>query len=546
MRAEALAPSPVDARAADAVVTAFDGTRLATDVYLPRRSDRRRHPTILVRLPYDKGGYYAFMPEIAAYLVEHGFAVVVQDVRGKGRSGGETRAFVHEAADGAATLDWIAAQPWSNGAVGMFGDSYYGVTQWAAASTRHPALRAIVPRFCSTRVAADWLTRQGVFCLSTISEWAAMTWVDRSLWDFEMDWSIRPLREVIPGWLAGRRSASYDEWIALLNGSGLHDHGLGGASAGLSIPALHVGGTWDVFNRGQIADFRRAARTAGAPQHLLLRATDHYDDTMSVFGRPYVDKMADAQGRRALLPRMLDQPLAFFRRYLAAEEEASPPAVEFEIAHGGTRRATGWPPPAVGTRTWYLAAAAGALDGPAGGALAARPDRRPATLAWVHDPELPVPSGIKDPWRPLAGLPDERRIESRPDVPTFTGEAFGEPFDIVGLVELDLELAASGQGGHLMAKLVDVAPTGRATMIGEGALLFERSPESQLVTVDLANLAYRLRSGHRLRIEVAGSSFPRYPIHPGTDEDPLDACEGRARDLAIVVGRRSRLRLQHL
>jgi len=142
--------APLDPRADARLVRMRDGVRLATDVYLPEPPGPRR-PAILIRLPYDKSGRSTFMPAIAHYLTANGFAVVIQDVRGKFRSEGVAEPFVNEAADGHDALDWIVSQPWSNGIVGMSGDSYYGFTQWAAASTGHPALRAMVPRATGSR-----------------------------------------------------------------------------------------------------------------------------------------------------------------------------------------------------------------------------------------------------------------------------------------------------------------------------------------------------------------------------------------------------------
>jgi uncharacterized protein len=116
---------------------------------------------VLVRLPYDKCGRYTFMPALAPLLLDRGYAFVVQDVLGKFRSEGETMPYVHEVADGYDTIDWITGQTWSNGVIGMFGDSYYGWTQWAAVASGHPALRAIVPRMsgsdlASIRLATRW------------------------------------------------------------------------------------------------------------------------------------------------------------------------------------------------------------------------------------------------------------------------------------------------------------------------------------------------------------------------------------------------------
>ena len=128
-------------------VSTRDGIRLATDIYLPDAPGAM--PAVLVRLPYDKCGRYTFMPSIAPLFTERGYAFVVQDVRGKFRSEGDTIAFDHEIEDGYDTIDWIVAQPWCDGNVGMWGDSYYGFTQWAAVASGHPALKAIVPRVTS-------------------------------------------------------------------------------------------------------------------------------------------------------------------------------------------------------------------------------------------------------------------------------------------------------------------------------------------------------------------------------------------------------------
>ena len=113
-------PAPADALADQVMVPSRDGVRLATDVYLPAGN---RHPAVLVRLPYDKCGRYTFMPQLAPWFTERGYAFVVQDVRGKFRSEGETVPYVHEVYDGYDTIEWIVRQPWSDGTVGMFGST---------------------------------------------------------------------------------------------------------------------------------------------------------------------------------------------------------------------------------------------------------------------------------------------------------------------------------------------------------------------------------------------------------------------------------------
>ena len=152
---ETVGPAPLDPRARQHMVPMRDGVHLATDVYLPEGAGP--FPAVLVRLPYDKNGRYCWMPvPRSAIFIARGYAFVPQDVRGKFRSEGEPIAFVNEVPDGYDTIEWIARQPWSNGDVGMWGDSYYGFTQWAAVACGHPALKAIVPRVTFADLDAGW------------------------------------------------------------------------------------------------------------------------------------------------------------------------------------------------------------------------------------------------------------------------------------------------------------------------------------------------------------------------------------------------------
>ncbi len=146
-------PAPVSPAAREERVRLRDGVRLATDVYLPGAPadpDATPGDTILIRLPYDKSGEYTFIPLIAEYFTDRGYRVVAQDVRGKFRSEGDALLFVNEVDDGYDTIEWIVSQSWSNGRVAMWGDSYYGYTQWAAVASQHPALKAIAPRVTGT------------------------------------------------------------------------------------------------------------------------------------------------------------------------------------------------------------------------------------------------------------------------------------------------------------------------------------------------------------------------------------------------------------
>lgn len=514
-----------------------DGVRLATDVYAP--STGRRVPTVLARLPYDKSGRFSFMPQIAQLFNERGYAFVAQDVRGKARSEGELEPFVHEASDGYDTIEWLVGRSWSDGTVGMFGDSYYGFTQWAAAVAGHAALRAIVPRITTTELGTDWMYHQGVFCLYCMAEWAATTWVNERLYEAAPDFSVRPLSELVPALHAGRRSPSLDAWAARTAGDPSWTEGVFGTADPLDrvrIPVLHSGGWWDVFQRGQIRDFMRLHRDRAPDQHLLMASTDHFDDPLVQDGESVEDIMEDDAALARFLPGYVAPALEFFDRHLLGLAGPPIPTVRWHLANEGWRESADWPPPEAQERKLHLADAERALDGPEGGALAGGPESGPSRVRWVHDPSDLVPDLVRDCWRPLLDLPDERRIEAREDVLTFTGEPARSPLDLAGPATLTATVRSRPGPMHLAAKLVDVYPSGRARRILQGIARVGDAAADRPVLVDLGHTGYRLRTGHRLRLEVACSDFPRYLPDMGDERDPWSATEGTVREQELVVG----------
>ncbi len=528
-----------------------DGVHLATDLYLPPRSARRgrgRLPAVLVRLPYDKRGPVSFMPPTAGYLVDRGYAVVVQDVRGKCGSEGGIDPFVHEVTDGADTLDWVCAQSWSNEVVGMIGDSYYGFTQWAAAASGHPALRAIVPRVTSTRVADDWMYQGGVFCLGPMVDWAASTWMDADVHEFDRDWSPRPLADLVPSWHAGRTAPVLERWRSEPADSSYWNRGDLAAVRPdrVQIPILHLGGFWDLFRRGQVADWKAAAGRADR-QRLVLSATDHMSTPLPEAPGPADNPFASAEAFARFLPGYLDTAVAFLDEHLCGRSPRHPAApVRYELAGAGWRITPTWPPPESHALTLFPVDAANASAGPEGGGLAFRPDVGRSFVSWLHDPTNLVPTNDFDVWGPLLALPDERDVEVRSDVLTFTTDPLTADLDLVGDQEALLEVSAEAVPTSVVAKLVHVYPDGISRRITEGAALVggDGDVPGTPVSVDLGPTAYRLPAGHRLRLEVAASHFPRYlpSLAPGADAwtaEPAQPWQHR-----LHLGNQTRLLLQ--
>jgi uncharacterized protein len=534
---ETIEAAPVPEAATQELVRMRDGVRLATDVYVPDGAGP--WPVVLVRLPYDKDGRYTFMPALAPHVTRRGYAFVVQDVRGKFRSDGETRPFVHEMDDGYDTLDWISVQPWA-GPVGMFGDSYYGFTQWAAVASGHPALRAIVPRVTSTQL-GRWLSggAQPLYGAQYLAE----CWADTRMHTWPIDWSRRPLVEVFDEGFAaiGQRSQGFDRAVRGAKDGDADPYPPGAHPFDrLAIPVLHCVGWFDNISPEHMRDYARlVADPRLAPlQYLIADATDHENYQLADTPVPqHLDHDVDEEALERMIPGYLGPALDFFDVVLAGTGDGEAlPRVRWRLGADEWRTSAAWPPPESRELRLMLGDAPAAAGGEEGGVLATGVDEA-SVVEWVHDPDDLVPSTVVDPFAFLHEFPDERAVEGRPDVLTFTGRPLIEPLDLAGPVRAQLRVGSSAPSMHVHVKLVDVAPDGRALMLlrGQGAVATP-GDDATAVTLDLGHTGYRLEPGHRLRLHVASSDFPLYVPHPGTDADPWFASETVANRQRLVCG----------
>jgi putative CocE/NonD family hydrolase len=526
----------LDPAAETTVITMRDGVRLHGDLF--RAHERDPAPVVLIRLPYGTARGYTYMPQVAHYLTRHGFTVLIQDVRGRFRSEGNRTPCVHEVMDGYDTIDWLADQPWCTGAVGMLGTSYYGFTQWAAAASGHPALKALVPRYtCHLIPPPVAFARDEVGWAPDAINWITGIWSTGGMLargDESLQTRHGPLREAIPYRFPNARRI-WQERVDLGEpafSQRVYPDGV--PTRTLSIPALHVGGWWDNTKRAQMPDWDVVSTVAPAAteQYLVLSATDHRDLMFSLDGRAAEDHLhGDDAALERYLPRMLELPISFLDHYLNDHDGAWPgPRVRYELTNAGSRTATTWPP--AGTRARRLAlTGAGRLIADAEAAGEQR------TLEWTHDPHSPVPSLSANDFEILANLPDETQIHDRPDVCVFTSEPLEEPWDIAGRPELSVRVDGEGGTGDLIVTLCDHLPDGRAWMITEGTTRVRFAGHSSVSTsVVLGDIAYRVLPGHQLRLVISGSRSPRYTVHPGNENDVFTSGITNPARRSIVVG----------
>ncbi|MEV8337760.1 CocE/NonD family hydrolase [Leucobacter sp. NPDC077196] len=534
-----LGAAPVSELAREERVRTRDGVHLATDVYLPSAGDGTRDDspgdTILIRLPYDKNGEYTFIPLVAEYFLQHGYRVVAQDVRGKFRSEGEALLFVNEVRDGEDTLDWIVAQAWSNGRVAMWGDSYYGYTQWAAAASGHPALRAIAPRVTGTGlgepVHRDLGTRvraveMGITNLYPLTHFHGS---DTFLW--EPDWSRRDFEaqaEAFQEW-AGARSRSYDQWVP--HPVTLPRFPNGSAFAGRSVPVLHTIGWWDNCAPLSWADVEEIKQFPAWDAHHYLRI-EAIDHESYQFVEAEGDRVAERteQQIRAILPRTLDPALAFFEVFVRGEGSiVDIPRVTWQLAGTAEERTEpAWPPAGSRSVTRYATVEGG---------LSPEQPVEARERTWMHDPEDLVPSTAPDAFSYLLYLPDEAPLGERGDVLVFTGPEQPEDVELAGPVGARVRVRSTGPIMDCFVRVLDVAPDGTAVRIARGQQQLHEARDSATLEIDLGHIGYRLRSGHRLRVHVSSSDYPEFLPQPGTGRDPwTDGVETVPNTQALIIG----------
>jgi predicted acyl esterase len=437
-----------------------DGAVLRADVYQPASGGP--WPVLLVRTPYDKQD-----PDILGVLdplaaVRRGFMVVIQDVRGRFRSEGDWEPMVHERDDGFDAVRWAARLPGSSGRVGMYGPSYLGHAQWAAMSATPRELLVAAPAFTWSDPYDGLVARGGACELGLVTQWSET---------LDSDVPRRPEE--------GRPIAT--------------------------LPTFTVAGWYDAFLQGSLDNYIDA-RARGQPTQLVVGPWSHNDQSGRI-GRLDFGAAADSSsldGSGSLRSRELD----WLERYLMPHRpprSAEPPILVFVMGVNQWRRLDEWPPAAKET-SWYLRA---------DGCLSVRPPgahEPPDTFSF--DPADPVPTLggaiLLTPDFP-AGPLDQREIEDRPDVLVYTGEPLSVPLEVVGRVRVHVVAVSSAPSTDWVARLCDVDADGVSVNIVDGVLrVDDADPCPREHVIDLWSTAHVFLPGHRVRVQITSSSFPRW------------------------------------
>lgn len=503
----------------DLAVPMPDGVVLRADRYYSRSAGPA--PVLLVRTPYGRRGLFGVV--YGELFAERGLQVLVQSCRGTADSGGEFEPFLHERADGLATVTWLLGQPWCSGELATAGASYLGFVQWALAREAGPALRAMAVQVATSDF-RDQTYPGETFSLDTALSWSYLMrdprrGALRGLWSqlgkaralragfghlplVEAD--LRASGEPVPflrAWLAHNEPGS-DYWAR---------RGPAAEVAEVAAPVHLIAGWDDIFTPWQLADYQRL-RAAGRAPYLTVGPWTH--TSLGSVGVAARETLAWTRthllGERGLLRA------APVRVYVTGAEE--------------WRDFSEWPPPGHVVTRFHLQ--------PDRGLAGAPPPASPPDV-YRYDPAEPTPAVGGPVLGAGASRLDNRALEARSDVLTYTTPPLERDLEAIGPVRAELFVKPGRPHADFFARVCDVDPAGRSINVCDGIVRVVPGrpaalPDGTLrLEIALWPTAHRFRRGHRLRLQVSSGAHPRFARNPGSGEPLASARELFASDQAV-------------
>jgi putative CocE/NonD family hydrolase len=516
-----------------------DSTKLRADIYRP--NDRKSHPAILIRTPYNKlrgGGSTGFLDALAA--VDNGYAVIIQDVRGRFASEGEFRRrdlSVIEGVDGYDSVEWIASQNWCDGNVGTSGGSYLAQLQWQTAMENPPHLKAMAPMIGGSSVKQDQTVLAGTLNLYRLASWVPQQGLDVLDKMEKQGKDITEIRKIILRALANPEETYNflplkDSPLSKFEGMGenMWKDALSNAvqrtpQAGVdywlydkvTVPCYHIDGwydhhVWSTFKNFKSMQEKGGSQRARDSQHLLIGPWLH-GAPESVVGQINFGTSASAASQYIM---------AFFNKYLRGMDVKLPVIRYFVMGRNAWQNSTVWPPSHIRMQRFFLHSKGRANTSSGDGLLNPQePQSEPADV-FVYNPLFPVPTTggrLVNQTGMVGGPIDQSHIERRPDILCYTTLELQEDTEVSGPLELHFFAATSVKDTDFTAKLVDVYPDGRVFNITEGiirARLRNSVFKSELInpgqiyeyTINMASISNVFRRGHCIRIDISSSNFP--------------------------------------
>ena len=542
-------------RERNVMVPMRDGTLLATDVFRPDAPGR--YPALVNRGPYGKDDYVAAPDHSVWFFPTHGYVVLSQDCRARFESQGDYyNPLFQEVQDGYDTVEWAARQPWSNGRVGTTGQSYLGATQYTLATNNPlpPHLQVMAPVSASSDFHQSWVYHSG-----GAMEWGWMVpyaihkgrntleRMGREDLLAQMDEYVlepgnfgRPLSDE---WF---RHLPLRDWIERLKETAPYfreyfDQEPDGPYwwrlnllrhlESIKVPMFHVSSWYDIFLEGALNAYRAITDRGGSElarrsQKLLVGPWAHI--------RPYTRATSGDTGDIDFGPdaaiELHDHLRRWFDYWLKDDANGimeEPPVNIFVMGENKWRYENEWPLARTHYTRYYLHSGGAANTRAGDGTLSTMPPDDEPVDSFVYDPLDPAPTLRGNTLMIPHGVQDQRPAEDRPDVLVYTSDLLDSDLELTGPILVKLYAASSAIDTDFTAKLVDVRPDGYAHNLQDGIVraryrtsarqaAFITPGQVYEYTIDLWATSHLLKAGHRLRVEISSSNFPRFDRNPNT------------------------------
>jgi uncharacterized protein len=518
----------------DVMVAMQDGTKLAANIFRPKADGR--YPVILMRSPYGKPGEKAEEPR---RYVAAGYAVVVQDCRGRGKSEGAWDPFRYDVEDGYATQEWVGQQPWCNGSIGTAGGSYLGWTQWAPAAQGSRYVKAMVPTVPFGN-AYDIAYNGGALQLALLMGWgAAVGGVTLPPEKIPETFRYLPLSSY--GDQFEKKVPYLNDWVKHYTYDDYwKKRSMDSRYADVTVPVLNIGGWYDIFSKTTL---ELASKVRGSSKDRKVRRNEF------VIMGPWTHHVGPSKvgeldfGAEAAL-NVSEWQFKWFEYWLKGRETGVqdwPAYYLFIMGENQWRGENEWPIKRTCFTPYYLHSAGHAGSAKGDGTMTLTLPAAEPTEKFTYDATNPVPSiGGNNLIGATAGPYDQGRVEEREDVLVYTTAPLEKDVEVTGPVKLVLWAASSAKDTDFTGKLVDVHPDGKAYNLCDGIVRAQyrngtanptplEPAQPTRFDIDLWVTSNLFHRGHRIRLEVASSNFPRFDRNPnsgkpfGTDTELLSA-----------------------
>ena len=520
-----------------------DGVNLSCDIYMPS-DEPGPFPVLLVRTPYNNMDE-TFI-EHGEFFVQHGYVYIIQDVRGRNDSDGDFYPIVDEFNDGHDTIEWIGAQPWCDGNVGMHGSSYLATVQWCAAMLGSSYLKCVAPRAIGDDLHESGNYQGGAFGLELCVTWAfwageGRTWQNIERYNWPELFQTLPIKDMaetggkdvkfLKDWI---HHPDYDDyWKAQAVKERYED---------VKVPGFQMSGWYDLFPAAVFKNFLGMREKGGSElarsnqkvvvgrwTHSLSKATHSGDRD---FG---MESMIDLRGIE----------LKWYDHWLKGIDngiEKEPPIRIFVMGTNEWRDEHEWPLARTSFTPYYFHSGGSANSYFGDGVLSAQAPGDEPSDSYEYNPAFPTPTLGGSPCcrsdLTPSGAFDQRELEARSDGLVYTSEPLEQDLEVTGPVIVKMHASTDGRDTDFVAKLTDVHPDGYSWNLCDGIIRgrYRESPERQVLlepgavyefTIDLLATSNVFKKGHRIRVDIASSNFPQFDRNPNTGNKFAEDAEMR-------------------